>query len=48
MGISSQGGNHHGTLPSESTDLKHDLATVPRIRGENEHTQSFGQGESEA
>ena len=25
-----------------------DLATVLRIRGENEHTQSFGQGESEA
>ena len=25
-----------------------DIATVPRIRGENEHTQSFDQGESEA
>jgi peptide/nickel transport system permease protein len=25
MGISSQGWNHHGILPSESTDLKHNL-----------------------
>jgi hypothetical protein len=24
MGISSQWWNHHGILPSESTDLKHD------------------------
>jgi hypothetical protein len=35
MGISSQAWNHHGILPSESTDLKHDpFSILAAIDGE--------------